>query len=148
MAATADDIATGGSMAKTMIFSTTPSAADGTTPMRFTITVISRNDTFISASCSAMGAPNFSTRLDSAPLRRMSCLVKAKLNPRLRMNHSAAPKLMPCAATVAMAAPAARSPHAPTSTKSAATFITHARATKYSGVCESPRPRSMPHTTL
>lgn len=61
MVATADDMAIGGNMANTMIFSTTPSEADAMTPIWFTITVIIRNETLISASCKAMGAPSVST---------------------------------------------------------------------------------------
>ena len=56
MVATADDIAIGGSIAKTMIFSTTPKDADAMTPIWLTMTVIIKNEILINASCNAMGA--------------------------------------------------------------------------------------------
>ena len=78
MVATADDMASGGSMANTMIFSTTPKEADAMTPIWFTMMVMIRNEMFTKASCNAMGAPNTSTRLDSVPFSRMSRRVNSK----------------------------------------------------------------------
>ena len=56
---TADAMALGGSMAKEMIFSTTPTAADAVSPMVLMIVVIIRNETLTSASCRASGNPTF-----------------------------------------------------------------------------------------
>ena len=141
-------MAIGGSMAKTMIFSTTPTAADAMTPIWFTITVIIRKEIFTSASCRAIGAPRAVIFPAMPPFSLTSFLVKLKWNPRLCRNHSAAMKLTPWDTTVAVAAPIALRWNPPTSTKSSTIFITQARATKYRGVLESPSPRRIPHTTL
>ena len=75
-------MAIGGSMAKTMIFSTTPTAADAMTPIWFTITVIIRKEIFTSASCRAIGAPRAVIFPAMPPFSLTSFLLLAfSLNP-------------------------------------------------------------------
>ena len=130
MAATADDMAIGGNMAKTISFSTTPKAAEATTPIPLTMTVISKKEKLTNKSCNAIGAPSSSTRLQSCPSRRISRRVNSKWKPFRYRYHKAVAKLTPCEATVAMAAPAARRWQPPTRMKSSTMFNAQANATK------------------
>ena len=107
MVATADDIAIGGNIAKTMIFSTTPKDADAMTPIWLTMTVIIKNEILINASCNAIGAPSTIIFLDKFLLSRISFRVNSKWNPCPCKNQSEITKLPPCAVIVANAAPVA-----------------------------------------
>ena len=78
MAATADAMAIGGNMAKTISFSTTPKAAEATTPIPLTMTVISRKERLTNKSCKAMGAPSNTIRRHNALTGRMSRRVNSK----------------------------------------------------------------------
>ena len=130
MVATADEMATGGSMAKTMTFSTMPSAAEAITPIWLTMTVMMRNDVLTNTSCKAMGVPSSSILRERKRSSRMSFRVKAKRKPLRHKNHKAAAKLSPCDTTVAMAAPAARMCSPPTKRKSSTMLMMQARPTR------------------
>ena len=71
-----------GSIAKMMIFSTTPTDADATSPIVFVITVIRRKERLTMPSCRAMGSPSF--RIVAALERsdRMSLRLNSNANPR------------------------------------------------------------------
>ena len=82
------------------------------------------------------------------PLKRMSCLPKAKGMPLRMMKIRLKTKLSPCAAAVAMGTPVTPSPSTPVSSISPMMLMPQASATKISGLLLSPMARSRAHTML
>ena len=105
--ATAEANAEGGSMAKPMSRSTTPTEAEATTPMVLTITVMIKKEILTRASCTASGVPTSRIRFMAWESGLKCRRPKSKGNPRLAMINSDRKKLKPWAAMVARAAPAA-----------------------------------------
>ena len=110
--------------------------------------VMARKEMLTSTSCSAMGRPMRSTSPMRGASQRMSRRRKEKGIFCLRMMSSDSATLMPCAATVAIAAPAAAMRSTPTSSRSPAMLTTQAMATVISGMRELPSPRKMLPSTL
>ena len=129
-------------MMKVQTFSPTPTPAEAVVPIPLTRAWITRKELPTSSSCSATGTP----------MRSCRSILRVSLRParggmangsglRQRKNRESS-TLTACAATVAMAAPAAPRWNPATSSRSPTMLTAQATATVYSGVLASPAPRS------
>ena len=94
MAATAEAKDVGGNIAKMMIFSTTPTAAEGTSPNVFTMAVMTKKEILTNASCNAKGRPTFQILNADCGSGIKSLLYTGKENPFFLIYISAARKLI------------------------------------------------------
>ena len=103
---TVDSIEDGTRKMKLMIFSTMPTAAASVRPRRLAMTVISKNEIWISPSCKATGTPMRRMRPMTLFCGRSSLLCSRMPLLRRRMTPSETMTLMPWASVVPSAAPA------------------------------------------
>ena len=130
MAETAEPNAVGGSIANIIIFSTTPTAADGINPIVFIIVVIIKNDILTKASCNASGDPTINICLIGSLSNLKSLILILNSNFFLTIYTSAKIKLIAWDEIVAIAAPTAPILNIPTNTISTIILIIHAISTK------------------
>ena len=135
--------ALGKSIIKPNSLPATPIDADATIPSEFATAELIINEAVNTISCKPSGNPIRMICLRIPLSIFMLSFPKWKGSPFFFTIKREMITLMPCAATVAIAAPAAAIWKTATRRRSPAILITHAMATVISGVLESPMPRNI-----
>ena len=135
------------SIAKLTILHATPYPDEACKPSLLTNAHKARNEICVRNSCNARGRPTFNALLQCLLIEK-SFLVILNGSFLLKSNRSANTTLTACAATVAIAAPAASILNPATRTRSPTILITHATATNIRGDLLSPSPLNIAERRL
>ncbi len=137
-----------GRIANPLYFPTIPTAADALTPILLAMVVSTKNEKLIMTFWIEMGMPTFIIIVKRSFMNLNERSLKSKTKSLLIKVIMHRIMLIACEMTVAMAAPFAAMPNAPTSNRSNATLIVHAMDTKIKGLLLSPKALRMAENAL